>query len=442
MGVFVIPRLEHYLSEVSKQTFLTWSPSQQPPEKATLHIMTMASRVGGHTKVVTHWINLDTYSEFSSVFFTSKKRRGQSLSAFESLPRRQVYFATGGNLGKARELRKTAERFERIVLHTHFQDIVPSLAFGDGYLKDRIVRFNHADHRYWVGASLASVTAESRSWGAKVSRELRGVASVQVVGLPNTHTNSCSCDSVNPINRTIKKLRIQPHMKVLLAVGTYNKFKPIGNQNFPELIAGVLEEDPKTSFLGVGIRRGLFIGREWLELTRKYPKRVRLTGNKSPAALQELYHSAFLGIDSFPMSGSTVVQEMLHHKLRVVHLECATGHMDDAYLRPTFAKGPEEWKIIVRNELGALAQESRGPDGASNHHRARNTDWNNSLDHLWAGSESELVKSISAVSPTPNIRDLNDFLRASMTLKGKALEMLLSIFINVLGFLERNRAKK
>lgn len=344
LGLFRSAALETSLAAISARLFKGLEPDIQPEKGSVLHVISEAYLSGGHTRAVENWIASEDTRRRSSVVFTRGSFCPESLRNSVLNSGGSIHISKGNTLVRAKLLRKWAYRFELIVLHTHMDDIVPSLAFGDAQLRNRIIRFNHADHRFWVGADLAHLTLETRQWGKKLSAAQRQLTDTLVIGIPGRKAQECECDS--SISELLKEfLQIPEGAPVLLTVGTDNKYKALPGQNFALAVRELLAENNNYQFVSVGGKRSR--NPDWLKLKQDFSDRVKIIDQVAPEELPCYYHLAHVGLDSFPMSGGSVVQEMSNHGLPIVPLECATGHLDCTYALDTYSRDVKSWKLNV-----------------------------------------------------------------------------------------------
>ena len=81
-------------------------------------------------------------------------------------------------------LRSLSRGAAKIVLHVHMYDPVPILAYGTPSFKAPVIFFNHADHLFWIGASIADLCADMSRWRCDFSLRRRGITNVGFLPIP------------------------------------------------------------------------------------------------------------------------------------------------------------------------------------------------------------------------------------------------------------------
>ena len=255
-GLFTSPRLEQILLELGRNIVRPLNlprdsnPRSQLPARV-MHVLTQAYQVGGHTRLVSRWIEQDGEREHSLVL----TRQG-----YQPVPQflRDAVSRSGGRiflldekggrlLSRASKLRQLAQSAEQIVLHVHPYDVVPVMAFAE---RQRSLIFtNHADHVFWIGTSVADVVAHIREGSLDLSHRRRGIdparCFVLPIPLPSVPQTPYSAGSK-------QRLGISPENIVLLSVGNPYKFRAKTRPSFVEAHLPVLEEFKNTVLLAVG----------------------------------------------------------------------------------------------------------------------------------------------------------------------------------------------
>ncbi len=157
-------------------------------KKHVLHVMTEAFGYGGHTRLVSAWIKNTFDTAVNSVVTTVQQDplpddlassiaasggKYQSLAAFSSNPLTRSFL-----------LRQLSRNWaDVVVLHVHPSDAIPIVAFGvaEG---PPVIFLNHADHAFWLGASVADVVANLRPSGQKITLGRRGIKNSKILPIP------------------------------------------------------------------------------------------------------------------------------------------------------------------------------------------------------------------------------------------------------------------
>ncbi|MFD1802229.1 hypothetical protein ACFSFZ_08515, partial [Mixta tenebrionis] len=229
-------------------------------------------------------------------------------------------------------LRRIAIKYERIVLHTHMDDIIPLLAFGSDDFPRTIILYNHADHLFWVGIRIAHLICETRSWGKRFSEEYRGITNNFVLGIPASDVSNDT-------------LSVKPHVtsdvKIITSIGMPHKYLAIPGQfSFYDYMNSILQTRKDVIFNIIGPTEEDYP--EWQQLSGKYNGRVVFLGRVIGDKYWNYINKSELIVDSFPMSGGTALGDTVILKKTTLSLKCVTGHLDYTYETDSFCHSPTE----------------------------------------------------------------------------------------------------
>lgn len=349
------PAIEEILLKISKG--IKCSINEKELNKVScLHIMTEAYKVGGHTRVVERWIECGDQAEIHSVLTTemSIERWPERLKSAVAKKSGQAYSIASETdfLRKANRLRQIASQYSVVILHTHMHDISPVLAFGTPEFKRPVLLYNHADHRFWVGLSIADRILETRSWGKKVTSIKRGIQCSEVLGIPVDSNILFLKRTKEQSIQARKKLNLPLDAKIIFSCGGTDKYKEEGEQSFLKLIDALLAENSNLLILVVGSNIKKLP--DWKFYQKKNKENFRLLNSVPPVELYKYAMASDLVLDSFPMSGGTAMIDMTCLGLPVLSLECPTGHMDYMYSCAGYCKDvsdlSEKVKLLLSSE--------------------------------------------------------------------------------------------
>ena len=185
-GCFCSPEIEAKLCKIA-QSLPDHNEKSPLPPGTILHVMTTAYRSGGHTRVVERWIANSPPEENHSVVLIN-----QEPMHFPFLLE-DIVTARGGRLlqlppvpqtEKGSILRSLSSGAAKIVLHVHMYDPVPILAYGTSSFTIPVIFFNHADHLFWIGVSIADLCADMSLWRCAFSLRRRGITNVGFLPIP------------------------------------------------------------------------------------------------------------------------------------------------------------------------------------------------------------------------------------------------------------------
>lgn len=294
---------------------------------STLHILSRAYSTGGHTKVVERWINASSRDQKHSVVLTRSRFLPDEVIAAVRNHQGEVHALNRLEpfLTRARKLRLIASRYSRIVIHAHMDDILPTLALSGVQDFGSIVHFNHADHRFWVGARLPTRVIEMRAWGKSLSMAKRGLRLSEVVGIPMPELVRREVDLVERA-RARDELGLPRDSQILLTIGHPRKYATGPKTDFPDVVRNLLSKYSNRILLCVGLPKASTSS--WKNLQRDFPGQIKFIEKVSREGLQKYILASDVGLDSFPMSGGTAVLDMFTRGVPVFSMKCETGHFD------------------------------------------------------------------------------------------------------------------
>ncbi len=405
-GQFVSLELEEFLADLSVRNVQAKHKPEKVEGGSTLHILSKALQGGGHTRVVERWISYSPESELHSVLIT---RGGQPTQRLKTeVQRRNGEIIVQGRgiplFQRARQLLSVSQGFSRVVLHVHMDDILPMLAFSQKGLAAEITHFNHADHRFWVGASLPDRVIEMRTWGKKLSESKRGISHSEVVGIPLPERSNL--ENTKKQDARVK-LGIATGKKVLLTVGHTNKFKGATYEDFAQVVRELLKDQPDRLLIAIGPKGSP--NDTWGKLVRDFPGQVSLLSYMAKEKLDLYIRAADIGLDSFPMSGGTAVLDMVSQGLFTISLKCPTGHFDVIYESDSYCKTIDE--CVAKANL-VLSQDDLMLQNSTN--RLLKSADKKYGRQVWANLLSSASKSEKALNEIePDVDALNSYLVAS-----------------------------
>ena len=272
-----------------------------------LHVMTEAYNFGGHTRCVERWISLMKEYQHSCAVLSQSTDFPDNLRNIINESKGELVFYEKKEpiVAKALKLREYASSFEYVVLHTHPHDPSALIAFGTPDFKRPIILFNHADHIFWLGLSVADYVADLNSGGNKITSINRGAKNSFILGIPEDTSDILSIDK----NEAKRKLNIPLDKKVIFASGNTKKFEPTSETSFDNIISDILNKDNNVLFYIVGVDKNSVF---WPKLQEKYFNNLFIFNTLDYKTEYPLYLSAAdLVIDSYPVGGGTALIDAL-----------------------------------------------------------------------------------------------------------------------------------
>ncbi len=325
--------------------------SAQYKPRTILHVMTEAYITGGHTRCVERWVqNMPEY-EHSCVVLR------QCCEVPKRLP--EIMKASKGNffrynpqetiLEKARKLRMLATGYQYVVLHIHMNDPTALIAFGTKEFKRPVIIFNHADHIFWLGVSIADCVADLTESGASMTLERRGSPSSKVLGIP------CESSEILTIDKKSarKKLGIPLNQKIIFSSGSENKFISNKRPNFSHIITDIIHENKNVVFYIAGVNERKSF---WPTLLKKFPNNLIIKESLHYSKEFPYYLAAAdLVIDSYPVGGGTTLNDAIRAGKPVITL----NHGEEKYRSAAGVKSYAAFLGRVKRILSDVAFEKK-----------------------------------------------------------------------------------
>lgn len=346
----------YYSSDIIEKVFLKLAQqhtirncSIKHQKDNILHVMTECYQSGGHTRVVERWIAGAPSKQKHSLILTNSKNKiiPSYLSDVIKEHHGEIKFLSNKehDIAKALQLRQYALQFEFVILHIHMDDYLPIIAFGSSEFDRPIILYNHADHLFWLGISIADIVADLKTRGVS-SLNMRGVRRNYVLGIP------CDAkDETANLNQeeSRNKLGIPLNKKVLLLMGSFFKFIPYGDLDFFKFSYDLLRKREDVVILCVGPSYKYFPEKE--EMLYEFQDRFFVYDAVPYKDLLQFIIASDLVIDSFPCGGGTAAIDAITYSKPFLHVEGPFKQLDYIYKSLANCKNIEELKIKVNNIL-------------------------------------------------------------------------------------------
>lgn len=320
-GFYYSHDVEQILAEIGRKylpSVPVAAPSAGPPLRF-LHVMSTAYERGGHTRLVSRWIETcaeHTPSEQHSVLI--------SMQTDDPLPAwlGQSARKTGGEiielppglswLQAAAEIRSRSLEFDAVILHIHPNDPLPNLAFFDQ--PRPVLFFKHADHVFSLGFDVSRVIADVRPVGQAMSVNFCAPAPRKVLlPLPLFDEGPTSYDKVD----ARRKLGLPEDALIVLTIGEPYKFMPLHEYNFSTVVQSLCAGNPRVLIIAIGLSES----EPFPGLGRLVGGRFRPVGVVKDREILELYYRATdVYLDGIPCTSMTAVLDAAMHSLPIQRL--------------------------------------------------------------------------------------------------------------------------
>lgn len=265
-------------------------------KRRVLHVISISYLIGGHTTALARMITNTSDKCIGSVVITS-------CADFVPEWLKDSVQASGGwltsldgdrsLLSRARTLRSITEKWaDLVVLHIHPNDPIANMAYSCA-TDIPVILFNHADHVFWYGATVADIVAQIRPAGRVLSESRRGVGSSMYLPIPLVET------PVKDIKGAKSKLGFNENDTVLFSVASAYKYNKVGPIGFLEIHEKILKKYNNVKLLVAGPT----LSGEWREFHDKTGGKITAIGIQKDLSLY--YACADIYVDSYPFASLT-----------------------------------------------------------------------------------------------------------------------------------------
>ena len=401
------PRLESMLMNIASRLDCGRLESPPPHERRRwLHVLSVASPVGGHTALLRRWIELDNSGDQHHVVLTfmddlaipelnaAVERNGGTVTL---LGRERSF------IERSRRLREIAWRdADRVVIHSHMWDVVPTVAFGipGG---PPVLLLNHADHTFWVGAAITDLLVNLRQSGEDLAKRHRGIDRNFLFRIPLPEP----MDPQSALKARVDvrtRLNIPESSIVFLTVGSAYKYSVAGELNFPAMAQKLLAELPNAYMIAVGPEadRG-----GWEEAIIASLPRLIVLGEQRDAP--RFHPAADIYLEGFPFDSHTALLEAAVSGLPAVRIpKSAIPIFSENHFPLSTLEQPEDVHDYLRQAVALALSAHRRATTAAGLHRAVvdlqcGVNWRARLEELRACSD--ISHSVHQVQSTDESSD-------------------------------------
>ncbi|MBE9189326.1 glycosyltransferase [Gloeocapsopsis crepidinum LEGE 06123] len=308
-GLFVSWELERILLSIGKKalrsnTYSSENCSSHAMPKKVLHVATSMKSIGGHSRMLWRWIQQDTERSHSLVLTRQAPTVVPNLlkEAVSNSGGRiyQLNTRIGSIISWAKQLRKIAINADLVVLHTHSSDVIPIIAFSDKERLPPVILIDHADHLFWLGASVSDIVVGLRESGMRLAQERRHIEPKRNVLLPII---------LEPTQRVLSRAEAKQQLGIpkesilLLSIARAVKYKTIDGISFADAHVPLLQQHQQAILvvIGPGERE------DWSEAIQLTQGRIKVLSETEYTRV--FYQAADIYVDSFPFVSNTSLLE-------------------------------------------------------------------------------------------------------------------------------------
>lgn len=313
-GFFTSPELERVLISIGREAitanqnhgnFDRHRPLARP-HRRILHVASSVQGIGGLSRMIWRWIREDTTSCHSLALtrqFPKKVPQAMQEAIADSHGTIHILNRNlGGILDWARQLREISAAADLVVLHVANHDVVPLIAFANKEQSPPIVFLDHADHQFWLGASISDVVVSLRESGMRLANERRGIEKSRSVILPII---------LEPTQRKFsrqeakQKIGIPEDSILLLSIARSLKYKTMDGISFADAHIPLLKKHSQAMLIAIGPDRT--ISEEWSAAMEQTPGKIQVLEEREDTDI--FYQAADIYVDSFPYVSITSLLE-------------------------------------------------------------------------------------------------------------------------------------
>jgi hypothetical protein len=402
-GCFCSPEIETKLCEISQNLPDRKEKSPLPPG-TILHVMTTAYRSGGHTRMVERWIANSPTNELHSVVLISQEPMHFPSHIEELVNSRGgqiIQLPPMSLIEKGTILRSLSRDASKIILHVHMYDPVPTLAYGSSSFTVPVIFFNHADHLFWIGASITDLCAEMSSWRCEFSRRRRGISRTSILTIPTDN-------SFIPVSReeARKVLGITTEDQVIVTSAQEYKYGHYRELDFFSFLLRITIGHPERIVLALGPSSANPL---WSLMQSVSRGRIKAYGQIPYEEIGIHLCSADLFIESFPFPSFTSLLDVANLGIPTLSLRLPLPHLDSIEASGTICESIDELCNRVDSTLKNPPPTKTMIDSINRYHRRDG--WLNQLKELYLACPAiHKVNDLSAVSLDCSIGDLETYL--------------------------------
>lgn len=311
-GIYTSPELEQVLIDIGRKVISQASDISKskdileiPKISNILHIATSVEPVGGLSKMLGRWIRQDTERSHSLALTRQLQTVEEPKFLIDAVRNSggKIYKldeVIGSLTARAQRLSKIAATADMVVLHIYNHDVIPIIAFANQEQSPPIIFLNHADHTFWLGASISDVIANLRESGMRLSQKRRGIETKQNLLLPTI---------VEPNHRVVSRqeakelLGLPENSVVLLSMARALKYKTMDEISYADAHVPLLEKYPQAILVVVGSGNR----QDWSNAIQQTQGRIILHPQREDTDI--FYQAADIYVDSFPFVSITSLLE-------------------------------------------------------------------------------------------------------------------------------------
>ena len=284
-----------------------------------LHVMTKCFSYGGHTRLVEGWIDFSHERESHSVALVAQGTETIPERLTEAVRRRKGNIFNLGEtsaVDKSLVLRGLGSQHQYVILHTHMEDPIPIVAFGTTEFQRPVLLYNHADHIFWLGASVCDFILDMSTSGQFLTQGRRGHRSALLPIPLDSASPPSPNDKAACRENILGTLQMPSSAKLVLSIGSPHKYKAVDSgRGFLHIARDILSRDENVYILVIGPSKQ---EQMWMDAFQTTAGRVNALGLVPRHQLNRYFLAADVYLDPYPCGGATAFLEALASGLPAV----------------------------------------------------------------------------------------------------------------------------
>lgn len=340
-GYYSSPEIEKVYTDIAETIKVL--PSFECERDTCLIVTTRTYDMGGHTRVIERWIEADASHRYSLALTNHDdscvpKRLAEAIkrSGGEIIS----VFGEDSISSRGKKLREISFQYESVLLFLLEEDVVPLIAYGTMAFTIPVGLYNHIDHLYWTGVSIADYVADIRPWGYELSHANRGIQDSMIIPVPVETQDREECLEKTELRTS---LDLPKDAYIIVSCGREVKYKPTMQGSFLDIVSPILSMMSDVVIVAVGMSFDDFP--DWKDVALRYEDRFCLIKRLSHTELKKYYRAADLVIDSYPAGGITALEDAVHCGCPI--LSCSRS-IDWVFSSPSYCNDKNELVARVR----------------------------------------------------------------------------------------------
>jgi hypothetical protein len=278
-------------------------PQSADVSGGTCHVVSNVYDFGGHSKLLAKWISRDKKTRQIVVFTRPQPTLPEFFERIARENNTRLFFVGRHEsvLRRAFCLRATAGTTDRLILHTHPDDVVPIVALATRTLPP-VALFNHAHFWCCLGSTVADIYVNTFPYFENLSRTKRFARDTTLLHTAGSSLHRYGADVVDKAEAK-QALGLPRDATVLLTMGNGKYYRPGFGYDFFRTSQRILDrfDNVKIVFAGLS-KRDRMVPRR----LKDHPRAMFCGWVTDPTTV---YKAADLCLESFPMPSLAAVTQ-------------------------------------------------------------------------------------------------------------------------------------